>query len=80
MEQFNQSLNNMIQNTEQNAVKIRNAIHDLNMIITRLRDINREMTRQGMNDGQEYNGYGNNNNDGNSNNRDHNGDNGLGGP
>jgi tetratricopeptide (TPR) repeat protein len=58
MEQFNQSLNNMIQNATQKALGIRNIVHELNMICTRLRDINWEMARQGMNGGQ-----GNNNND-----------------
>jgi tetratricopeptide (TPR) repeat protein len=61
VEEFNQSMNDMINTAKQKIEIIRNAVQDLNAIRARLMEINREMTRHGVND--EWNGgQGNNGN------------------
>jgi hypothetical protein len=66
VEEFNQSMNDMINTAKQKIEIIRNAVQDLNAIRARLMEINREMTKHGVSD--EWNGgQGNNGN-------------GLGGP
>lgn len=68
VEEFNQSINEMMSNAEHWMAQIRNAVQELNTIRERLRTINHELTIHGVNDGWD-NGHGNNGNG-----------NGLGGP